>query len=82
MILKKVSDKLLEELKSKLLSPELQKCYFLYVHKQIQSKVPILFSFIGPKRQSGNCYVAFSMYWKNSFDPAMFTKQEPTAGFD
>ena len=45
-------------LDSKLFSPELHKCYFLYVHKQIRSKVPILLYFDGPKRPSGNCYVS------------------------
>ena len=40
-----------------LYSPELQKCYFLYNHKKICSKVPILLFFVRPKRPSGNCYV-------------------------
>ena len=34
------------------------KCYFLYVHKQICSKVPILLYFVGPKHPSGNWYVS------------------------
>ena len=38
-------------------SPELQKCYFLYIHKQICSKMSILSYFVRPKRSSGNCYV-------------------------
>ena len=42
--------------RTKLYCPELQKCYFLYIHKQICSKVPILLYFVGPKRPSGNCY--------------------------
>ena len=42
----------------KLFSPELHKCYFLYIHKQIRSKVPILLYFVGPKHHSGNCYVS------------------------
>ena len=37
----------------KLNSPELQKCYFLYNHKQICSKVPIILYFFRPKRPSG-----------------------------
>ena len=44
-------------LNSKLFSPELQ-CYFLYINKQIRSKVPILLFFVQPKRPSGNCYVS------------------------
>ena len=43
---------------TKLFSPELHKCYFLYVHKQIRSKVPILLYFVGPKRPSSNYYVS------------------------
>ena len=46
---------------TKLFSPELHKCYFLYNYKQIRSKVPILLYFVRPKRPSGNCY------WQNSF---------------
>ena len=42
----------------KLFSPELHKCYFLYNHKQIHSKVPMLLYFVGPKRPSGNCYIS------------------------
>ena len=42
-------------------SPELHKCYFLYIHKQIHSKVPILLNFVDPKRPSGNCYVSFPL---------------------
>ena len=42
---------------TKLFSLELQ-CYFLYVHKQIRSKVPILLYFVGPKHPSGNCCVS------------------------
>ena len=38
--------------------PELQKCYFLFNHKQIRSKVPILLYFVRPKRPSGNCYIS------------------------
>ena len=30
------------DFESKLFSPELHKCYFLYVYKQIRSKVPIV----------------------------------------
>ena len=41
----------------KLFSPELHKCYFLHIHKQIHSKVPTLSYFVGPKRSSGNCYI-------------------------
>ena len=43
---------------SKLFSPELHKCDFLYVHKQIRSKVPILSYFVEPKPPSGNYYVS------------------------
>ena len=43
---------------TKLFSSELHKCYFLYIHKQIHSKVPTLLNFVGPKRPSGNCYVS------------------------
>ena len=43
---------------TKLFSPELHKCYFLYIHKQIRLKVPILLYFVGPKRPSGNCYIS------------------------
>ena len=39
----------------KLFSPESQKCYFFYIHKQICLKVPILLYFVRPKRPSGNC---------------------------
>ena len=44
---------------AKLFSPELHKCYFLYVHKQIRSKVPILLYYVGPKHPPGNCYVNY-----------------------
>ena len=44
--------------KTNLYSPELQKCYFLFNHKQICSKVPILLYFVRPKHPSGNCYVS------------------------
>ena len=40
-----------------LYSPGLQKCYFLYNHKQICSKVTILLCFVKLKGPSGNCYV-------------------------
>ena len=54
--------------RSKLFSPELQKCYFLYIYKQICSRVPIFLYFYGPKHLSGNCYVScFLSYWQNSF---------------
>ena len=43
---------------SKLFSPELHKCYFLYNHKQIHSKVPILLNFVGPKNPSGDSFVS------------------------
>ena len=46
------------ELTAKLFYPELYKRYFLYIHKQICSKVPISFYFVGPKCPSGNCYVS------------------------
>ena len=39
--------------------PELKKCYFIYIHKQVCSKVPIILFFVRPKRTSGNCYVSF-----------------------
>ena len=45
-------------MKSNLNSLELQKCYFLYNHKQICSKVPIVVFFLRPKCSSGNCYVS------------------------
>ena len=45
---------------AKLYSPELHKCYFLYIHKQIPSKVPTFF-FNGPKRPSDNCYITCSL---------------------
>ena len=41
------------ELTAKLFYPELYKRYFLYIHKQICSKVPISLYFVGPKRPSG-----------------------------
>ena len=41
---------------TKLFSPELHKCYFLYIHKQICSKVPTLF--VGPKHPFGYCYIS------------------------
>ena len=37
---------------------ELHKWYFLYIHKQIRLKVPILLYFDRPKRPSGNCYIS------------------------
>ena len=40
------------------ISPELRKCYFLHIHKQIRSKVPTFLYFYGPKRPSVNCYVS------------------------
>ena len=43
---------------SKLFSPELYKCYFLYIHKQILSKVPTLLHSVRTKRSSGNCYIS------------------------
>ena len=42
---------------SKQISPELRKCYFLYIQKQISLKMPILLYFVGPKRPPGNCYI-------------------------
>ena len=39
---------------SKLFYPELHRWYFLYIHKRICSKVPILLYFVGPKRPTGN----------------------------
>ena len=35
-----------------------KKCYFLYIHKQIRSKVPISLYFVRPNRPSGNSYVS------------------------
>ena len=43
---------------SNLYSPEVRKWYFLCIHKEICSKVPI-FYFNGPKRPSDNCYAIF-----------------------
>ena len=34
------------------------KCYFLYIHKQILSKVPTLLHSVRTKRPSGNCYIS------------------------
>ena len=45
-------------MEAKLFSPKLHKCYFLYVHTQILSKVLILLYFVKPKRHSGNCCVS------------------------
>ena len=43
---------------SNLYPPELQRCYFLFNHKQICLKVPILLYFVRPKRSSDNCYIS------------------------
>ena len=57
---------------TKLFSPELHKCYLLYNHKQIHSKVPTLYYFVEPKEPLGNCYVSclgrkmFEMLTKNN----------------
>ena len=40
----------------KLVSSWTTKVYFLFNHKQVRSKVPILLYFVRPKRSSGNCY--------------------------
>ena len=54
---------------TKLFSPELHKCYFLYIPKQICSKVPVLLYFVGPKRPSGNCYVSCFLTDKTALGP-------------
>ena len=56
-------------LHSNLNSPELQKSYFLYNHKQFCSKVPIIFYFVRPKHPSGNCYVSCFLTEKTPFTP-------------
>ena len=39
----------------KLFSPKLRKYYFLNIHKQIRSKVPIFLPTVESKRPFGNC---------------------------
>ena len=45
-------------MKTNQFSPALQKWYFLYIHKQIFSKVPISLYYVGPGHPSGNCYIS------------------------
>ena len=59
-------------MKSNLNSSELQKRYFLYLHKQICSKVPIVLYFVRPKCPSGNCYVSCFLTEKTPLTPGSF----------
>ena len=54
--------------------PELQKCYFLFNHKQICSKVPILLYFVRPKDPSGNYYVSCFITLENTFDCVLLSR--------
>ena len=54
--------------RSKLISHELHKCYFLYIHNLICSKVPILLYFVAPKCPSGNCYFSCFLTDKTALD--------------
>ena len=38
-------------------SPNSHNSYFFHIFKQICSKKPLLLSFVGPKRPSGNCFL-------------------------
>ena len=59
-------------LHSNLNSPELQKCYFLYNHKQFCSKVPIILYFVRPKHPSGNCYSSCFLTEKTALTKRLF----------
>ena len=57
-------------------SCELHKCYFLYIHKQICSKVPSSLYFVRPKPPSGNCYVSCFLTDKTALSVCMVTMQK------
>ena len=61
------------ELKPKLFSLELHKCYFLYVHKKICSKVPILSYFVKRKCISGDCYINYFLTDKTALQLSLST---------
>ena len=55
------------EFTPKRISPEVHKSCFLYIHRQISSKVPI-FYFNGPKRSCDNFYVTCLLQQKSALN--------------